>query len=100
MATTVDDLIYLKDDAVSACYTAVETILAVWGETAEGGMGELLSTCRSVIERDQLYDAADEDDDAVSIEHYEQLGSDCELPDCPLRDPDGKRSHKRRECGS
>lgn len=70
MATTVDDLIELKNAAVDCAYNTVETILAVFGE-ADGAMGQLLAQAREVIAQDELYDAA-EASDAVSIEDYEE----------------------------
>jgi hypothetical protein len=98
VGTTVDDLIDLKDNAVAVSYRAVEAVLAVFGETAEGAMGELLAEARDVRDRAELYDAADEDDQAVSIEHHEALESLCELENCPMRDPHNPAGHKRREC--
>lgn len=92
MATTVDDLIYLKDDAVAACYAAV----AAW-ETGDFANAFDMNTCRNVIERAELYDAADEDDQAVSIEDYERLEAVCELEDCPMRDPHKTGGHKIRD---
>lgn len=98
MGTTVDDLIDLKDEAVGVVYNAVETVLAVFGEHPEGAMGELLAMARAVSERDRLYDAAEEDETAVSIEDYEALEALCELEDCPMRDAHNPAGHKRREC--
>jgi hypothetical protein len=98
MGTTVDDLIDLKDNAVGVAYKAVEAVLAVFGESTEGAMGELLTEARSVVERAELYDAADEDDDAVSIEDYEKLEALCELEGCPMRDAHNPAGHQRREC--
>lgn len=71
MGTTVDDLVDLKDNAVGVAYKAVEAVLAVFGESTEGAMGELLTEARDVVERAELYDAADESE-AVSIEDYEE----------------------------
>jgi hypothetical protein len=80
VGTTVDDLIDLKDNAVAVSYRAVEAVLAVFGETAEGAMGDLLAEARDVRDRAELYDAADESD-AVSIEDYEENYA----PPCPHR---------------
>jgi hypothetical protein len=76
MATTVDDLITLKDEAVDCAYNTVETILSVFGESADGAMGSLLAQARAVTERDGLYDAA-EASDAVSIEDFEEGHGGC-----------------------
>lgn len=91
MATTVDDLIALKDEAVAACHFVV----AAW---ERGDLAAAANTCGDVVTHAELYDAAEEDDAAVSIEDHERLETDCELEDCPMRDPDGKRGHKRRVC--
>jgi hypothetical protein len=88
MATTVDDLIDLKDQAIAACYAMV----AAW-ERGEDAIDEI----RTAIERAELYDAADEDELAVSIEDHERLESVCEVAECAHRDPDGKRDHKIRD---
>lgn len=72
MATTVEDLIELKDQAVDLAYNVVETVLAVWSEPEEGGMRDLIEQARAVMERDRLYDAAEEDDTVCSIEAYEE----------------------------
>jgi hypothetical protein len=93
MGTTVDDLIDLKDEAVAACHAVV----AAW---EKGDLAAAANYCSGVIEQAELYDAAEEDPQAVSIEDHERLKSLCELEDCPMRDPDGKRSHTRRECES
>src|SRR3954466_389897 len=70
MSTTVDDLICLEDRAVAVAYQAVETSLAVWGEPEEGAMRMLLEQSPAVIERAELYGAAEESN-ALSIEDYE-----------------------------
>jgi hypothetical protein len=96
MGTTVDDLIDLKDQAVALAYQTVESVLFVFGES-DGAMGELIGQAREVIERAELYDAADEDELAVSIEDHERLEHVCEIAECAHRDPDGKRDHKIRD---
>jgi hypothetical protein len=53
--------------------------------------------CAEAIARAELYDAADEDELAVSIEDHERLESVCEVAECAHRDPDGKRDHKIRD---
>lgn len=68
MATTVDDLIDLKDQAVAACHAAV----AAW-ETGDFADAFDMNTCRDVIERAELYDTAEECDEAVSIEDFEEM---------------------------
>lgn len=64
MATTIDDLIGLKDEAVDAC----GGVVAAW-ET--GDLAAAVRECQAVIERAELYDAAEEDENATSIEDYE-----------------------------
>jgi hypothetical protein len=64
MATSTDDLIALKDEAVGAC----GAVLAAW---ESGDLAAAANQCRDVIKRAEIYDAADEDPDAVDIEDYE-----------------------------
>jgi hypothetical protein len=92
MATTVDDLIYLKDDAVAAC----AEVLAAWETGDFAGVFDP-NMVRTIVERAELYDAADEDDQAVSIEDHERLEAVCELEDCPMRDPHNPAGHQIRE---
>lgn len=73
MSTTVDDLIELKDMAVGCAGQAVETILTVFGEGADGAAGELLSQARAVLDESEKYDAAEERDDVCSVQDYEEL---------------------------
>jgi hypothetical protein len=93
MGTTVDDLIDLKDMAVSACYGAV----AAWERNDLLAIQQAADVCAEAKARAELYDAADEDELAVSIEDHERLESVCEVAECAHRDPDGKRDHKIRD---
>lgn len=93
MATTVDDLIYLKDDAVAAC----AAIVAAWEDRALDVIEGAVHQAKDIAERAELYDAADQDDQAVSIEDYERLEALCEDLECPMRDPHKTAGHKIRE---
>jgi hypothetical protein len=64
MSTTIDDLIAVKDQALSACY-------AVVAKHENGDLAVAVQQCREAIEYGELYDAAEESD-AVSIEDYEE----------------------------
>lgn len=65
MATTVDDLIALKDEAVSACHA----VISAW---EKGDLAAAARYCQAVVDQAEVYDAADEHADAVSVEDYEQ----------------------------
>lgn len=79
MSTTVDDLIDLKDNALSCAYHAQRIMRDILTEpnVALGyyrpDLRLLLADAEDVIERSELYDRAEEDDGAVSVEHYEEL---------------------------
>lgn len=94
MGTTVDDLIDLKNEAVDAC----NALVAAWESRKLDELDSAARAAADAVARAELYDAADEDEDAVSIEHYEELESLCELEGCPMRDPHNPAGHKRREC--
>jgi hypothetical protein len=64
MPTSTDDLIALKEEAVDAC----GAVVAAW---ESGDLAAAADQCRDVIERAKIYDAADEDPDAVDIADYE-----------------------------
>lgn len=67
MATTVDDLIDLKNEAVDAC----GAIVAAWENRNLAVIETAVQQAKDVVERAELYDAAEESD-AVSIEDYEE----------------------------
>lgn len=69
MGTTVDDLIDLKDMAVALAYSVRAALADRAVPLAQ--LSDLHSRAESVVERAELYDAAEESD-AVSIEDYEE----------------------------
>lgn len=73
MATTVDNLIDLKDMAVGACgqIAALVTDAQLGRKTDMEALSAIARVALEVTERSELYDVADQDDDAVSIEDYE-----------------------------
>jgi hypothetical protein len=68
MATTVDDLIDVKNEAVDAC----GAIVAAWENRQLDVIEKAVHQCQDVVARHELYDAADEDDTVCSIEEYEE----------------------------
>jgi hypothetical protein len=69
MATTVDDLIALKDEAVAACYAAV----AAWEVNDLREIEAAANGCEEVTKRAELYDRAEEDDSVLSVDELEEL---------------------------
>lgn len=77
MATTIDDLIYLKDEAVTLAHDVVRTLDgAEWAQKTPGEKGAALTRLRShalhVQERSLAYDEAEECETCSSIEDHEQ----------------------------
>lgn len=65
MATTIDDLIAVKDQALSAC----ASVVAAW---ESGDLAGAAQECQAAVEFGELYDRAEENPDAVSIEDFEE----------------------------
>jgi hypothetical protein len=68
MATTVDDLIGLKDEAVAAC----SGVVAAWENRDLAVIETAVQHAQDVVDQAERYDAADEDDEVVSVEDYEE----------------------------
>lgn len=80
MATTMDDLIAMKDEAVDACgmIAALVTDAQLGRKTPTEALSAIGAAALSITERADVYDAADQDDRYVSVLDYEDRHEEVE----------------------